>query len=101
MSQNNEPDFMFSLNIPVNTPTQEEIDLITPHLELYLSTLVEQGHMSNEEAVAFVKFSSELGSYVPFMMDAFLQSYRRNITKKSAVDEVRENAEMAKTRIIT
>jgi len=99
MSNQTEPDFMFSLNVPINLPTEEEVAVIRPHLEEYLNQLISSGHLTEEEAVAFVKFSSELGSYVPFMMDPFLQSYRKQTSEK--VQEVRENAEASKTKIIT
>lgn len=104
MSDQREPDFVFNLQIPVNVPTQEEVDLISPHLESYIQQLVESEHLSQEEAVAFVKFASELGSFTPFMMDSFLQSYRRNKTETDPrVEEVRKNAEIARgnSNIIT
>lgn len=99
-----EPDFVFVMQIPVNIPTQEEVAIISPHLENYIQQLVTANHLTHEEAVAFVKFSSELGSFTPFMMDAFLQSYRKNTSEVDPnVQEVRKNAEIARgnSNIIT
>jgi len=99
-----EPDFVFVMQIPVNVPTDEEVSLISPHLETYIQQLVDSQYLNREEAVAFVKFSSELGSFTPFMMDAFLQSYRKNTSEVDPnVQEVRKNAEIARgnSNIIT
>jgi len=100
-----EPDFVFVMQIPVNVPTEEEVAIISPHLETYIQQLVNSNHLTKEEAVAFVKFSSELGSFTPFMMDAFLQSYRKNTEEQvdPNVQAVRRNAEIARgnSNIIT
>jgi hypothetical protein len=72
-------DFVFGINIPVNIPTTQEIELISGSLEDHLNVLIQKGHMTMEEAVAYVKFSSQLAAFVPFMLDGFLQSYRSNI----------------------
>jgi hypothetical protein len=99
------PDFVFVLQVPVNVPTEEEVAIISPHLETYIKELVSMNHLSREEAVAYVKFSSELGSFTPFMMDAFLQSYRKNTAEQenSTIRELRENAKLVQkgSRIIT
>lgn len=103
----NEPDFIFNLNIPVNEPSNEEVDMISPHLESYLQALVDSGYLTSIEAVAFVKFTSELGSFVPFMMDSFLQSYRNSQSEKSRNSirsQLEEDAEIARNaapKIIT
>jgi hypothetical protein len=72
-------DFVFGINIPVNIPTSQEIELISDNLEEHLNTLIKNNYMTIEEAVAYVKFSTQLAAFVPFMMDGFLQSYRSNI----------------------
>lgn len=72
-------DFVFGINIPVNIPSEEEIQLITGSLEDHINALIESGYMSPEEAVAYVKFSTQLAAFVPFMLDGFLQSYRANV----------------------
>jgi len=103
-NQQKEPDFVFVLQVPVNVPSEEEVAIIGPHLENYIQELVKSNHLTREEAVAFVKFSSELGSFTPFMMDAFLQSYRKNVADAdSNVQEVRKNAEAVQqqSKIIT
>lgn len=72
------PDFVFGINIPVNIPTQQEIDYISSSLEDSINTLIESGYINTEEAVAYVKFSTQLASFVPFMLDGFISSYRKN-----------------------
>lgn len=93
---NREPDFMFQLTVPINVPNEEERALIAPNMEDFIVKLVEAGHLSEEEAVAFVKFSSELGAYLPFMMDAFVQSYRSNKNNNATKRQLQEDAEAAK-----
>jgi DNA-binding NtrC family response regulator len=72
-------DFIFGINIPVNIPDSQEIELIEGSLEEHINALIQTGHMTIEEAVAYVKFSAQLAAFVPFMLDGFLQSYRSNI----------------------
>jgi hypothetical protein len=73
-----EPDFVFGINVPVNIPTEQEVEYISSSLEDSISTLVHSGYITMEEAVAYVKFSTQLASFVPFMLDGFLSSYRSN-----------------------
>ena len=91
-----EPDFVFNLQVPVNVPTQEEQDMIVPHMDPFLAKLIEKGHLSAEEAAAYVKFASELGSYLPFMLDAFVGSYRNNKNSNSVKQQLQKDAEDAK-----
>jgi hypothetical protein len=71
-------DFLFGINIPINRPTDEEVYAIRDGLESYLKHLIGSGYMTTEEAVAYVKFSSQLSSFVPFLVDEFLKSYRNS-----------------------
>jgi hypothetical protein len=74
-------EFVFGLNIPVNVPTAEEINLISGSLEASLKKLIDIGYMNREEAVAYVKFTLHLAAFTPFVLDAFLESYRKNTLK--------------------
>lgn len=80
-SNNKDYDFVFGVNIPINKPTQEEIDALSESLEEHLTHLIESEFMTMEEAVAYVKFSTQMSSFVPFMIDGFLKSYRENMRK--------------------
>jgi hypothetical protein len=71
-------DFLFGLNVPVNRPTDEEIYALRDGLEDYLKQLIGSGYMTTEEAVAYIKFSAQLSSFVPFLIDGFLSSYRNS-----------------------
>lgn len=72
-------DFIFGINVPINRPTEEELKALSNSLEEHLQRLIEQNFMTLEEAVAYVKFSTQMSSFVPFMLDGFLKSYRENI----------------------
>lgn len=85
---NTTADFVFGINIPVNIPREEEINAISDSLEDSIMSLVGSGYMTLEEAVAYVKFSTQLASFVPFMLDGFLKSYRANMEKLNSSTEV-------------
>lgn len=87
MTEEKKPDFVFGINIPVNVPTEEEISTISDSIEDYFKTLISSGHMNTEEAIAYIKFVSHLSSYVPFMIDGFLKSYRENKERKAAMED--------------
>lgn len=74
-------DFVFGVNIPINRPTPEEVQALADSLEDHLQQLIDSGFMTIEETVAYVKFSAQMSSFVPFMLDGFLKSYRQNIAK--------------------
>lgn len=78
---NTQPDFVFGINVPVNIPSEEEVETLSESLEESLRSLIEADYLSTEEAVAYVKFSTQLASFVPFMMDGFLNSYRSNVER--------------------
>lgn len=84
MSEEQQPqhDFVFGINIPVNVPSEQEVATLAGSLETYLTSLVESGYLTVEEAIAYVKFSTQLASFVPFMMDGFLKSYRENMRRR-------------------
>lgn len=85
--QEQQHDFVFGINIPVNVPTEQEVATLSGSLETYILSLVENGYLSIEEAIAYVKFSTQLASFVPFMMDGFLKSYRENMRRREEVQE--------------
>lgn len=72
-------DFVFGINVPINRPTEEEIAALGGSLEDHLQRLIDSEFMTLEETVAYVKFSAQMSSFVPFMLDGFLRSYRENI----------------------
>jgi hypothetical protein len=74
-------DFVFGLNIPINVPTQEEIESVRNNLEDNFARLIETEYMTIEETVAYVKFATNLAAFVPFTLDGFLESYRSNMLK--------------------
>jgi hypothetical protein len=76
-----EHDFVFGINIPINIPTEIEIESVKNNLERNFITLIEQGHMTLEETVAYVKFATNLAAFVPFTLDGFLDTYRANIER--------------------
>lgn len=83
MNEQPQHDFVFGINIPVNVPTEQEVEALRGSLENHLTQLIESGYMTVEEAIAYVKFSTHLASFVPFMMDGFLASYRSNMEKRA------------------
>lgn len=86
MIDRSKPDFMMGIDVPANIPSDEVIEVVEPTLEPYLKQLVDSGYMTIEEAVAFVLFVSEFATFVPFIMDSFLRSYR-NARKEKAEAE--------------
>lgn len=84
MMNRRQPDFMMGLNLPINIPTEEEIEMLTnpETIEPFLQALIEAGHMSAEEVAAYIKFVSEFATFTPFVMDSFLQSYRNAMAQK-------------------
>lgn len=74
------------LNLPINIPTQEEVEMLTSPetMEPFLLALVRAGHMNREEVAAYIKFISEFATFTPFVMDSFLQSYRGAMSQKRA-----------------
>jgi hypothetical protein len=73
-----QPEFSVSLNIPVFVPTEEEVASVENSLEPFLAKLIESGHLTAEEVVAYMKFSMDLASFAPFFMDEFLKIFRAN-----------------------
>lgn len=79
-------DFVFGINVPINRPSQDELDALSGSLEDHLQRLIDNEFMTLEEAVAYVKFSAQMSSFVPFMLDGFLKSYRENIRRIESAD---------------
>lgn len=74
-------DFVFGINIPINIPTETEIEAVSNNLEQNFAKLIESGYMTLEETVAYVKFATNLAAFVPFTLDGFLESYRSNVAR--------------------
>lgn len=75
----------FSLQIPINIPSEEEIVSISSGMEKYLQALVDSGHANAEEITAYLQFTSYLSGITPFLMDAFLETYRGIKRKESGL----------------
>lgn len=84
-----EPDFMMGLNVPINIPSQEEIELYTEgsRLEPFIGALIQAGHCTKEEAAAYVKFISEFALFTPFVLDSFLATYRSALERASTPEK--------------
>lgn len=78
------PDFLMTMNVPINVPTQEEVVMLSDEntMEPFLRALVDAGHLTREEVAAYIKFVMEFSSFTPFVMDSFLQSYRHAMSQK-------------------
>jgi hypothetical protein len=76
-----EHDFVFGINIPINIPTEKEIESVKNNIEKNFQYLIDQNYMTIEETVAYVKFATNLAAFVPFTLDGFLETYRANIAK--------------------
>jgi hypothetical protein len=90
-----QPDFVLSLNIPVTVPTAEEAAPVDERLEPHQRKLVDEGYLTLEEMVAYMRFSVDLASFAPFFMDEFLKVYRANVSREEEARVVPES------RIIT
>lgn len=75
--QDERPVINMTINFPIAIPQDDEIQALKGSLEPFLQALIANGYMGLEETIAFVKFASEFSAYAPFVLDAFLQSYRR------------------------
>jgi ribose 5-phosphate isomerase RpiB len=85
-------DFVFGINIPINIPTESEIDSVKNNLEKSFSQLIDNGYMTLEETVAYVKFATNLAAFVPFTLDGFLETYRANVENlNQRQDELKKN----------
>lgn len=84
-----EPDFMMGLNVPINIPSPEEIELYTEgsRLEPFIGALISAGHLTKEEAAAYVKFISEFALFTPFVLDSFLATYRTALEKAKSQEK--------------
>jgi hypothetical protein len=75
-------DFNFGLTIPINRPTQRDIDnLKDEQMEEYIKHFISTGYMTKEEAVAYITLTTYISSYIPFMLDSFLTSYRESVAR--------------------
>lgn len=74
---NEENQAAFSLQIPIGIPAQEDVDIISNSLEPYLQALISAEYMNNEEVTAYLQFTSYVSSIAPFLLDAFLETYRQ------------------------
>lgn len=86
---NNQPDGMLVLQVPIFTPTPEDISLVESQgaVEPFLHQLRETGYISNEELAAFIKFMNIFALYGPFVLDSFLEGYRNS---KKPADKPKE-----------
>ena len=87
MDNQQQPDFVFSLQVPVYRPTDEEIQVMsnTQNIEPFFAQLVKDKYLSTEELAAFVRFTLQLSSFTPFLLDEFLNSYRRNTQEQPEI----------------
>lgn len=69
--------YAFNLQIPIVIPEAETVELLTENLEPHLKKLVDAEHMTLEEVAAYLQFINYMSGISPFMMDAFLQTYRQ------------------------
>lgn len=85
---NQQPEFVFNLAVPVFKPSQEEIEAVsnTQNIEPFLARLVKSGYLTTEELAAFIRFTLQLSGFTPFLMDEFLSSYRNQINPPKEVD---------------
>lgn len=83
----NKHDFVFGINIPISRPTEQEMDAVSGNLETSFNELIKSGYMTTSEAVAYVKFATNLAAFVPFTLDGFLESYRANIKRLENIQE--------------
>ena len=81
MDKAKKPDFVMGINVPVQIPTQEDMDYFKGKYDPFLEKLVEVEYLSEEEAAAYTLFVSEFAMFVPFIIDSFLDSYRRSKAK--------------------
>lgn len=82
MSEEVNPDFVFGINIPVFVPTDEEVEILSESLEDHLVSLIDSDYMTRQEALAYVKFVTQVSNITPFTLDAFLATYRRNMEER-------------------
>lgn len=80
MDNQQQPDFVFNLAVPVFKPSEEEVQVMsnTQNIEPFFAHLVKSGYLNTEELAAFVRFTLQLSSFTPFLLDEFLNSYRQN-----------------------
>jgi hypothetical protein len=76
-----EHNFVFAIKIPINIPTEQEINAVKDSLEESFQVLIQNGYMTLEETVAYIKFITELTTLSPFTLDGFLKTYRANIER--------------------
>lgn len=84
-AQNTQPDFIFNLAIPVYKPSAQDIEFLSDpqHVEPFLYSLLESGHLSREELGAFVRFALQVSGVTPFLLDEFLKAYRAHAEESS------------------
>lgn len=67
----------FNLQIPLTQPTEEEVNaLLDTNLEPYLQHLLDTEYLTREELAAYLQFTSYLVGISPYLMDAFIGTYR-------------------------
>lgn len=79
-----QPDFVFNLAVPVFKPSEEEVQVMsnTQNIEPFFAQLVKDKYLTTEELAAFVRFTLQLSSFTPFLLDEFLNTYRQNTQSK-------------------
>ena len=84
MDNQQRPDFIFNLAVPVFKPTDEEVQVVSnsQNVEPFFSQLLKDGYLTPEELAAFVRFTLQLSSFTPFLLDEFLNTYRQNTQPK-------------------
>jgi hypothetical protein len=90
MNNQQQPDFVFNLAIPVFKPSEQEIEVMSDprNIEPFFAQLLQQGYLTPEELAAFVRFALQVSGVTPFLLDEFLNTYRQHETEvsKSKVD---------------
>jgi len=76
-----DPDFIFNIGMPVYIPSEEEIEAVGGMLEAHLNFLIENKYATKEEIVAYIKFGSLLAASSTFLLDNFLEQYRKHEIK--------------------
>lgn len=71
------PDFSLTIEVPFQRPSTEAVEQFKGHFDPFLSTLIDAGYLTEEEAVAYIAFVTDFSLYPVFVMDSFLVAYRR------------------------
>ena len=78
--ENNQPDFVFNVAIPVFKPSEQEVEVMSDprNVEPFFAKLLEDGYMTSEELAAFIRFALQVSGVTPFLLDEFLKTYRQH-----------------------